>query len=158
MPASQVRRETSSAAPAFTEAVRRCEVRAHDLAIRYTERHPVIQQYGRDWMSRPDLKKLNDDYAADHDPVRFLRGLAQAPSFPEFAAKYAREPAVRAFVKDALAGAPKDLLAAAADMLVEDGLLRGLVSDAGRELGLPKGFTDGLRDYEKEPESRPRAQ
>ena len=149
-----------AAAPAaprsgFTEAVRRSEARARDLAIQYTQRYPAIAQYGKDWMSRPDLKKLNDDYAADHDPVKFLRGLARAPSAPELAAKYAGDPAVRAFVKDALAGAPKELLSAASDMLVEDGLVRGLAADLGGALGLPKDFTDGLKDYDKKPAARP---
>ncbi len=151
----QVRQAGGSAESAFREAVRRSEARARDLAIQYTQRYPAIAQYGKDWMSRPDLKKLNDDYAADHDPVKFLRGLARAPSAPELAAKYAGDPAVRAFVKDALAGAPKELLGAASDMLVEDGLVRGLAADVGGALGLPKDFTDGLKDYDKKPAARP---
>ena len=155
VPTGQVRRDPGSSASAFTEAVRRSEARARDLAIQYTQRYPAIAQYGKDWMSRPDLKKLNDDYAADHDPVKFLRGLARAPSAPELAAKYAGDPAVRAFVKDALAGAPKELLSAASDMLVEDGLVRGLAADLGGALGLPKDFTDGLKDYDKKPAARP---
>ncbi|MDD5627570.1 MAG: hypothetical protein PHU21_00780 [Elusimicrobia bacterium] len=140
-----------SAASAFTEAVRRSEDKARDLAIAYTERHPAILQYGRDWMSYPDLKKLNDDYMLGHDPVKFLRGAAGSRNFRELAGKYARDPAVRAFVKDALKQAPRDLLKASSDLLVEDGPLRALTSDAGQALGLPKDFTEGLADYDKKP-------
>ena len=144
--------------PAFTEAVRQSEDRARDLAIKYTDRYPAILQYGRDWMGQPDLKKLNDDYMADHDPVKFLRGLARSPSFPELTAKYARDPAVQAFVKEALKEAPRDVLAASSDLLVEDGILRGLLSDSGKALGLPQSFTDGLQDYGKTPQKPDPAQ
>lgn len=147
-----------SAVPAFTEALRKSEAKARDLAIKYTERYPAMLQYGRDWMGKPDLKKLNDDYMADHDPVKFLRGLARSPSFPELTAKYARDPAVQAFVKEALKEAPRDVLAASSDLLVEDGVLRGLLSDAGQALGLPQSFTDGLKDYGKKPQAPAPAQ
>ncbi|MCX5797535.1 MAG: hypothetical protein NTY77_18755 [Elusimicrobia bacterium] len=138
-----------AAVSAFTEAVRKSEAKARDLAIQYTQRYPAIHQYGRDWMHYPDLKKLNDDYMKDHDPVKFLRGLAGSKNFVELGAKYAADPAVRAFVKDALKQAPRDVLAASSDLLVEDGLLRALVADAGKALGLPQDFTDGLANYGK---------
>jgi hypothetical protein len=144
-------RDGGTGAAAFTAAVRRSEARARELSIQYTARHPVIAQYGRDWMSRPGLKKLNDDYMADHDPVKFLRGLAGSSEFRELGAQYAADPAVRAFVKDVLKEAPKELLSASADLLVEDGLMRVLLSDAGKALGLPQEFTDGLKDYGKKP-------
>jgi hypothetical protein len=139
-----------SAESAFTKAVRKSEARAEALAIKYTERYPAIAQYGFDWMSHSDLKKLNDDYMRDHDPVKFLRGLAAAKSFPELTAKYASDPAVQAFVKDALKDMPHDVLEASSGMLVQDGVLRALLSDSGKALGLPKSFTDGLRDYAKD--------
>jgi hypothetical protein len=151
VPTDQERHDAGSSASAFTEAVRRSEARARELAIAYTARHPAIARYGKDWMSRPVLKKLNDDYMADHDPVKFLRGLSGSPDFRELAAKYAADPAVRAFVKDVLKEAPKELLSASADLLVEDGLMRALLSDAGKALGLPQEFTDGLKDYGKKP-------
>jgi hypothetical protein len=151
VPTAQVRRDPGSSASVFTEAVRRSEARARELSIQHTARHPVIAQYGRDWMSRPGLKKLNDDYMADHDPVKFLRGLAGSSEFRELGAQYAADPAVRAFVKDVLKEAPKELLSASADLLVEDGLVRVLLSDAGKALGLPQEFTDGLKDYGKKP-------
>ena len=118
----------------------------------YTQRYPAIRRYGHDWMAKPDLKKLNDDYMADHDPVKFLRGLARSKNFAELSAQYARDPAVQAFVKEALKAAPGDVLAASSDLLVEDGVLRALLSDAGRALGLPQDFTDGLQSYGKKPE------
>jgi len=139
----------------FTEAVRRSEAKAQALAIEYTERYPAIHQYGQDWMSKPDLKKLNDDYMVDRDPVRFLRGLAGARSFPELTAKYARDPAVQAFFKEALKETPRELLAASADLLVEDGVLRALLSDTGQALGLPQSFTEGLKEYGKTSMSGP---
>ena len=150
--------EPQSAAPAFTDAVRRSEAKARALAIGYTKRYPVILHYGQDWMSKPDLKKLNDDYMADHDPVKFLRGLAGSPSFPELTAKYARDPAVQAFAKEALQQAPRELLSASSDLLVEDGGLRALLSDAGQALGLPSSLTNGLKDYGKTPAQTGQAQ
>lgn len=144
-PTGQARGDAGSA---FTKAVRQSEARAQALAVEYTKRYPAIAQYGRDWMSYPDLKKLTYDYRDDHDPVKFLRGLAGSKSFPELAAKYARDPAVQAFVKDALKDMPHDVLAASSGMLVQDGILRALLSDTGKALGLPQAFTEGLAHYE----------
>jgi hypothetical protein len=145
------------AASAFTLAVRKSEAKAQALAVQYTQRYPAIAQYGWDWMSCPDLRKLTNSYMVDHDPVAFLRGVAASKDFPELAGKYAADPAVRAFVKDALKGMPRDVLAASSDLLVQDGVMRDLLAGAGKGLGLPQSFTDGLANYGKTPPPAPPA-
>src|SRR3569833_1145438 len=61
----------------FILECRRNEDAVRRYAERMTKQSPVILQYGRDWMSHPDLKKLNDDYMRNHDPIAFMAGLAQ---------------------------------------------------------------------------------
>ncbi|MDD5656300.1 MAG: hypothetical protein PHF00_03495 [Elusimicrobia bacterium] len=132
-----------NAAAAFAEAVRRAESQAHALALSYTRRYPSIRQYGRDWMSYPDLKKLNDDYMRDHDPVRFLRGLVRSPNFIPLSRKYAADPAIQSFVKQAIREAPGSLLGAALGFFEQDKPLQDMV--AGGPLGkyLPFVKPDG---------------
>jgi hypothetical protein len=111
-----------------------------NLGVKYTQRYPIIKQYGRDWMSYPDLRKLNDDYMRDHDPVKFLRGLATSRNFGTMVKKYAAEPTVYSFVKEAIRATPADLVGAALDYLREDKIARGLAENVSRALGLPPGL------------------
>lgn len=128
----------------FREAVAASEARARALAIAYTKRHPSIASYGRDWMSYPDLKKLNDDYMRERDPIKFMRGLARSENFPVLVKKYAADPAVHSFVIDAVKQAPAGLASAAAGYLPEDGSVKGLVGTVADALGLPKAVTAGI--------------
>ena len=132
------------AATGFTAAVRRNEAKAEALARAYTARYPAIAQYGRDWMGYPDLKKLNDDYMRDHDPIKFLRGLAGSQNFGKLTVKYARDPALQAFVKESVAKAPGEVVSAAVDMLAQDATMRGLLASTAKSLGLPPSFAEGL--------------
>ncbi|MFA6003346.1 MAG: hypothetical protein WC881_04690 [Elusimicrobiota bacterium] len=128
----------------FTAAVRKSEAKVRNLAMAYTRRYPVIAQYGRDWMSYPDLKKLNDDYMRDHDPIAFLRGLAHAKNFGKLVSKYAGQPAVQDFVKAGVKQAPAEVTASAMAVLKEDALVKRLVANTAASLGLPPALTAGL--------------
>ncbi len=110
------------------------------LAAAYTRRYPVIAHYGRDWMSYPDLKKLNDDYFRDHDAAKFLRGLAASPNFPKLVRKYATAPEIQGFVKDAMRQAPSALMASGLDLAGQDGTIKSIVSSVAQALGLPMGL------------------
>jgi len=134
----------ASAAASFTDSVRRNEPKARDLAVSYTKRYPVISRYGRDWMGYPDLKKLNDDYMRDHDPVKFLHGLARSEHFGKLVLTYAKDPAVQSFVKEVVREAPGEVTAAACDLLDQDGMLRALLSNTAKTMGLPESFTAAL--------------
>jgi hypothetical protein len=122
---------------AFTEAIHNSEASAQALAQRYTKQYPVIQKYGQEWMSHPDLKKLNDDYMRDHDPAKFLHGLVQSQSFLPLAVKYAGEPAVQAFIKEAIHNASSELLTAALDYFDQDKPLQNMVTQSPLKAYMP---------------------
>lgn len=128
----------------FTEAIHQAEAQVQALAMSYTKRFPSIAQYGRDWMSYPDLKKLNDQYMNDHNPIKFLRGLAQAKNFGRIVTKYAADPAIQSFVKESMSQAPREATTSAIGVLKEDGLVKDLVSNTASALGLPPVMTSGL--------------
>lgn len=128
----------------FREAVLAAERKGYDLAVAYTKKYPSIAQYGRDWMSHPDLRQLNYDYLRDRDPVKFLRGLAKSPNFPKLVKKYATDPGIHAFVKDAAVHAPAGLAGAAADYLTEDSAMKNFMQNVTRAMGLPGSLTASL--------------
>jgi hypothetical protein len=120
------------------------EAKISALAMRYTRRYPLVAQYGRDWMSYPDLKKLNDDYMRDHDPVAFLHGAARSKNFGKLAGQYATTAPIQNFVKEAMKGADGDATSAAASLMKDDGLVKDLVSNTASALGLPPALITGL--------------
>lgn len=135
---------SQAAAGSFTEAVRACEASVRAYAIAYTKNHPSIAAYGRDWMASPELKKLNDDYMDNHDPVAFMRGVASSKDFGGLIKKYAGDPAVQGFVKGGISQAPPDVMSAGMSLLKEDSAIKGLVSNVGSSLGLPPGMMAGF--------------
>ncbi|MCX5796644.1 MAG: hypothetical protein NTY77_14215 [Elusimicrobia bacterium] len=129
------------AADSFTAACRKAEGMVQALAISYTKRYPSISKLGRDWMGYPDLKKLNDDYMRDHDPVAFLHGTAQSKNFAKLLVKYAADPAVQSFVKEGIVKAPGDVTSSAMSLVKEDNSVKTVVSNAVSALGLPPVLT-----------------
>ncbi len=130
-------RPPSAPATEVQDAVRRAEGPISALAQDYTRRSAVIRQYGRDWMSYPDLKKLNDDYMRRHDPVAFLIGLSASRSFPLLLKKYATEKIFRDFILDGTKAAPADALQTAFETVTGDARMKGLVDNVSRSLGFP---------------------
>src|SRR6202007_2621303 len=84
----------------FTQEARKHESDVRNYSIRMTQKYPILRQYGKDWMSHPDLKKLNDDYMRNHDPIAFIMGLTKAPSLGGFVKQYAGSPAIQGFVPE----------------------------------------------------------
>ena len=121
----------------FKEQARKHEADVRRFAKRMTQKYPLIRQYGKDWMSHPDLRKLNDDYMRDHDPVAFIMGLAKAPSLGVMVKKYAGAPAITAFVTQGLKEAPGELTSSALAVLSSDGVAKSLISNVAAGLGLP---------------------
>ena len=121
----------------FKEQARKHEADVRRFAERMTRKYPLIRQYGRDWMSHPDLRKLNDDYMRDRDPIAFLMGLAKAPSLGAMVKKYAGAPEIAAFVTQGLKEAPGDLTSSALAVLSSDGVAKKLISNVAAGLGLP---------------------
>ncbi|MDE2144005.1 MAG: hypothetical protein KGJ84_16470, partial [Elusimicrobia bacterium] len=113
----------------FTEAARKHEVEIRNFAARMTNKYAVIRQYGKDWMSYPDLKKLNDDYARNHDPIAFLTGLSQAKNFGVLLKKYAGAPEMREVVMEGMKQAPADLTSSAMDVLQNDQVVKDLIAN-----------------------------
>ena len=128
----------------FTAIARANEAKVQALAMRYTKRYPLIARYGRDWMSHPDLKQLNDNYMRDHDPVAFLHGVARSKNFGKLVGQYATAAPIQNFVKEAAQNAGGDVTSAAMSLMKEDGLVKDLLSNVASSLGLPPALTAGL--------------
>lgn len=128
----------------FKAVARANEAKVAALAMRYTRRYPLIAQYGRDWMSYPDLKKLNDDYMRDHDPVAFLHGVARSKNFGKLAGQYATAAPIQNFVKEAMKNVGGDATSAAASLMKDDSLVKDLASNTASALGLPPALVTGL--------------
>lgn len=142
--AAQAQGQAPKAAGAFTEAVRAGEAKVRAYAIAYTKKHPSVAAYGRDWMASPELKKLNDDYMKNHDPVAFMKGVAASKDFGGMIKKYATDPAIQGFVKGGIFQAPPGVVSAGMGLLKEDVSLKGLVSNVASSLGLPPSLLAGM--------------
>lgn len=119
-PSSAPAKAPRPSARQLAELCRAAEARIREMAERYSREHPEIAQYGRDWMSYPDLKKLNDDYMRDRDPAKFLKGLAASQSFPLLMQKYAGQGQLVAFVSEAMMKASPQELATAVGFMGEE--------------------------------------
>ncbi len=124
----------------LTAACRAHESEVRALAIAYTKKYPIIAQYGRDWMSYPDLRKLDYNYMNNHDPVAFIRGVAASPNFRILVRKYAGQPAIQSFAKDVVTHAPADVLAAASNYLNNNQNMTSVANMVLTALGLPPGL------------------
>ncbi|HXT02021.1 MAG TPA: hypothetical protein VN915_15200, partial [Elusimicrobiota bacterium] len=125
----------------FTQSARKHESDVRNYSIRMTQKYPILRQYGKDWMSHPDLKKLNDDYMRNHDPIAFIMGLTKAPSLGVMVKQYAGNPAITSFITGALKEAPADLTSSAMDVLANDKVAKSLISNVASGLGLPPSVT-----------------
>jgi hypothetical protein len=125
----------------FQEAARKHEAAVRSFGERMTRKYPVIRAYGKDWMSHPDLKKLNDDYVRDKDPIAFLRGLAKSPNLGPMVRKYASSPEIREFIVDGMRQAPGELTSSALDVLQNDRTIKDVVAGVAAGLGLPPSVT-----------------
>jgi hypothetical protein len=125
----------------FTEAARKHEADVRRFGERMTKRSAVIRQYGRDWMSHPDLRALTDNYWRTHDPMAFIVGLSKAPSVGAMVKKYAGSPDILNFITQGMKEAPGDLTSSAMDVLANDGVVKGLVANVAGGLGLPPSIT-----------------
>ncbi|HVA65527.1 MAG TPA: hypothetical protein VNK24_01220 [Elusimicrobiota bacterium] len=110
------------------------------LAVAYTKKYPIIAQYGRDWMSYPDLRKLAYGYAKNQDPISFIKGVAASPNFRILVRKYAAQPAIQSFAKDVVTHAPADVLSAASNYLNDNRNMTSLADTVLTALGLPPGI------------------
>lgn len=125
----------------FTQNARKHEGDVRKFAVMMTNKYPAIRQYGRDWMSHPDLKKLNDDYARDHDPIAFMIGLSKAPSLGTMIKTYAGQPGMKEFIVEGMKQAPSELTGSAMDVLQNDKVVKDLVANVAGALGLPPSIT-----------------
>jgi hypothetical protein len=147
----------ASAAPAAPDAPARslpearrefiAQARKHEADViafagRLTAQSPVIRRYGYDWMQHPDLRKLNDDYMRNHDPIAFILGLSKAPSFGAMVKRYAGAPEIRAAVVLGMTKeVPTELIQSGLDVLRQDPAIKGVVAGVAPGLGLPPGMT-----------------
>lgn len=149
-PNASVARTAQTAAPGaqksdskgnFARTARKYEPNVRNYAMRMTKKYASVRQYGKDWMSYPDLRKLNDDYMRNHDPVAFMAGLSRSQNFGKLVSKYATDPGLRAFVIDGVQQAPGELMSAAGDAVQADGVMKNLVLNVANAMGLPPSIT-----------------
>jgi hypothetical protein len=129
--------EAAESAKSLGDLCKKYEKRVHTYFLAKTKQYPSVRAYGREWMSYPDLKKLNDDYFRDRDPVKFMKGLAKSENFGKLVKKYSTDPAIRGVVIDAAKQAPSDLMAAGMDYLNKDKAIKDLVGGVAKGMGLP---------------------
>ncbi|MBI5596706.1 MAG: hypothetical protein HY928_11500 [Elusimicrobia bacterium] len=99
----------------------------------------VIQAWKKDFLSHPDLKALNDGWRKDKDPLKFLVGMVQSPSFRGMTEKYLVQADMQAFIKD-MATAPAVVNSAGSFMA--DDSISGAVSGLKLGLGGPAPMKD----------------
>jgi hypothetical protein len=125
----------------FKEQARKHEADVQAYSIKMGKKFPILRQYAKDWMSHPDLKKLNDNYMRNHDPVAFIMGCTKAPSLGGMVKQYAGSPAIMAYVTGAMKEAPGELTSSAMDLLANDTVVKALVANVASGLGLPPSVT-----------------
>ena len=125
----------------FTEQARKHEADVRWFAERMTKKYPLIRQYGKDWMSHPDLRSLTNNYWRNRDPMAFIAGLSKAPSVGAMVKRYAGAPEILDFVTEGMKEAPSELTSSALDVLSNDGVVRNLVANVANGLGLPPSVT-----------------
>jgi hypothetical protein len=134
----------SGGAHDYKADAKKYEGQVRDYAIRMTNKYPSVRQYGKDWMSYPDLKRLNDEYMRNHDPMAFMNGVAHSSNFQQLIKKYAADPGIRAFLVDGIRQAPGDMLSAAGDALRADNTIKALANTVAQAVGLPSSMTAAL--------------
>ena len=146
-PASQAKEgdKKEQAHADFTQEARKHESDVRNYSMRMTQKYPILRQYGRDWMSHPDLKKLNDDYMRDHDPIAFMAGLSRAPSFPLLLKQYAGKQEILGFVVQGLTKeAPHSLVESGLTLMREDASLKPVITQVETAIGMTPEMADKL--------------
>lgn len=128
----------------LSQAARRNERYFRNLTIKYQNKYPVFHQWGKEWMSHPELRQARDDYYKTRNPVRFAFQVAGSPNLAKMMGKYSRNPEMQAYLKDIAAHAPKDVLTAFVDYLKKDGNAATLIERFARAAGLPPALVAGF--------------
>ena len=148
VPAPNAAEERQAGPVSLKEAARKSGAGVSAYTANFKKTHPIMAEYSRAWLSHPDLKKLNDDYMRERDPVKFLHGLAAAPSLGPFIMKVATDPAAQATLVEFLSGvtkaAPADLTEAATAVLKDDSIVRTLAANVAQSIGLPPSMLSSL--------------
>lgn len=121
-------------------AVKEAEKAITKLALDYERRYPSMTQYGREWASKPDLKALTQQFHRDKDPIAFMKGLSNSPSFGGMVKKYATKSEFQGFAKDAMKVAPPGAMEIATEVMNDDATIKKLVDTTMGALGLPPGL------------------
>ncbi|MBI4347391.1 MAG: hypothetical protein HY553_11080 [Elusimicrobia bacterium] len=141
------------AAIGLAEAARRHESWFRNFTIKYQTKHPIVYEWGKEWVTYPELRKARDDYWQERNPVKFAFQVASSPNLAKMIGKYSQNPAMRGYVTDLAANAPGDVLKSFTNYLTKDStairLLERFVRAAGLPPALASSFT-GKKVDEKE--------
>lgn len=140
-PGAATARQKEKAARSLKAAAMKHEKFFDTLGRRMEAKYPSLTQYGKDWISYPDLRALRDQYGRDRDPIKFAYGMVKSDNFGKLLKKYSSDPGVRAFLTETIKKAPADLRGAVGQVFQNDYVARGLVNTVTKSLGLPPGLT-----------------
>lgn len=143
-PGAATARQKEKAARSLKAAAIKHEKFFDGLGRRMEAKYPSLTQYGKDWVSYPDLRALRDQYWRDRDPIKFAYGMVKSDNFGKLLKKYSNDPGVRAFLTETIKQAPADLRSAVGQVFQSDYVAKGLVNTVTKSLGLPPGLTSFL--------------
>lgn len=114
------------------------------LTFRYQNKHPVFHKFGNEWAKHPDLAKARDDWYQHKNPIKFAYQIAQSPNFAKMVVKYARDPALLAYMRELASSAPREVVTGLTDYLSKDKNATSLVERFAKAAGLPPALVAGF--------------
>ncbi|MBI3549315.1 MAG: hypothetical protein HY078_09775 [Elusimicrobia bacterium] len=140
-----------AAAITITRLVRVNEVRYQKIAERYSKASPLLRQYGQEWMKHSDLRKFNNEYFRDHDPIKFAWNVARSPNFASLVKKYAGQKVFLSVIAEFARQTPSELANAGRAYLEADSNAAKLVKKFATAIGLPGEVFAGIAEGTVDP-------
>lgn len=145
-------RSTPQSAQTLTTLIRGDEWHYRRLAVEYTRKYPIIREFGRDWASYPDLRRFNQEYDRDHDPIKFSYHVVSSPNFATLVKKYSGRPEILQFIQDIVKTTPVEIFDASRSFLTQDNRAYDLLKQFAHAAGLPDSVAAGLASRSASPQ------
>lgn len=131
-------------ASGFQEAIWKNERFFRKLTVKYQKKSPVFLQWGKEWMSHPELAKACDEWYAHKSPIKFAYQIASSPNLPKMVLKYSRNQELHAYLREMATSAPKEVVMGLTDYLSKDKNAVALVEKFAKAAGLPPALVAGF--------------
>ncbi|MBI4425243.1 MAG: hypothetical protein HY554_16050, partial [Elusimicrobia bacterium] len=143
-PAARAPEARGAAGGDFIQAVRRHERLFQELTLRHQRKSPIFDQWAKEWMAHPDLNQACKGYWKHRNPIQYAYEVAGSPNFAKLVKKYASNPELQAYVRDAARNAPQELVSSLTAYLKGDAAAAGLLKRFGASAGLPPALIAGF--------------